>query len=71
MAGPDYLTREGEVLDAIAYRLYGTEQAVHDLLAANPWIAQTPARLPAGLRLTLPPRPAAVKVRTIRLWGTK
>jgi phage tail protein X len=64
-----YLTREGEVLDVIAYRIYGTEQAVHDLIAANSWVVRYPARLPAGLKLTLPPKPITTpRVKTIRLW---
>lgn len=65
-----YLTRAGEVLDAIAWRVYGTEQAVRDLLAANPQATFLPACLPAGIQLTLPDRPAlATPVETVRLWG--
>jgi len=65
-----YLTRDGEVLDAIAYRVCGSEHAVHALLAANPQVAHHPARLPAGVLLRLPALipPTAQTTRTIRLW---
>jgi len=64
-----YLTRTGETLDAIAYRVYGTEQAAHAILAANPRVAQQPAKLPAGLTLTLPDLPTtAAPPSTVRLW---
>jgi phage tail protein X len=64
-----YLTRHGEVLDAIAYRVYGTEQAVHALLAANPHVTRHGAELPSGLTLVLPDLPvSAGQVRTVRLW---
>jgi len=66
-----YLTRDGEVLDAIARRLAGSEHAVHALLAANPHITRLPARLPAGvlLRLPAPLPPAPAPTRTVRLWS--
>lgn len=65
-----YLTRDGETLDAIAYRVYGTEQAVHAILAANPGAADQPTRLPAGLTLTLPDAASTTsQPATIRLWA--
>ena len=65
-----YLTRDGETLDAIAYRVYGTEQAVHALLAANPQVTRQGAELPAGLTLALPAPPAATtQPATVRLWA--
>jgi len=66
-----YLTREGDVLDAIAWRIAGSEYAVHALLAANPQLAHYPARLPAGLLLRLPAfdPPPAQTTRTVRLWA--
>lgn len=65
-----YLTRDGETLDAIAYRVYGTEQAVHAILAANPGTADQPAKLPAGLTLVLPDAASTTATpSTIRLWA--
>lgn len=68
-----YLTRHGEMLDAIAQRIYGTTQAVHDLIKANPSISRHGPRLPAGLVLTLPDLPsgAGPAAQTIRLWGNE
>ncbi|MGE4339444.1 MAG: tail protein X [Pigmentiphaga sp.] len=64
-----YLTREGETLDAIAYRFYGDEQMVHMILAANPAITILPAKLPSGRILILPDAPASAgQVKTVRLW---
>lgn len=65
-----YLTRHGETLDAIAWRVYGTEQAVHAILLANPGVTYQSAELPAGLLLTLPDAPASDRqVQTVRLWA--
>lgn len=67
-----YQTREGDVLDQIAQREYGTTDAVHDLLRANPRVSELPVRLPAGVRLVLPDRAKlATPVQTVRLWGSK
>ncbi|CAM3791891.1 tail protein X [Castellaniella denitrificans] len=65
-----YLTRHGETLDAIAWRVYGTEQAVHAILKANPHVTYQPAELPPGLKLTLPDAPVSARpVQTVRLWA--
>lgn len=65
-----YITRDGETLDAIAWRVYGTEQAVHLIVAANQHAAQLPLSLPAGIQLRLPDAPpASAPVSTIRLWS--
>jgi len=68
-----YLTRDGEVLDAIAYRMCGSEHAVHALLAANPQVARHPAKLPAGVLLRLPAQSPHAPIQTqpmhtVRLW---
>ena len=66
-----YVTRDGETLDAIAWRAYGSEAAVHALIGANPNASMVPERLPAGVVLILPditPAPAG-DVKTVRLWA--
>lgn len=66
-----YITRDGDMLDSIAYRAYGKEDAVHNLIAANPLLSRQPAILPAGIVITLPdisPLPAGT-TRTVRLWS--
>ncbi|WP_269497197.1 tail protein X [Castellaniella sp. S9] len=65
-----YRTTDGEMLDAIAYRVYGTSQAVHALIDANPHVTRHGPRLPSGLVLTLPAfAPDATTPISVRLWG--
>lgn len=50
-------TRDGERLDLICWRWYGTldNRAVERVLDANPGLAaRDPARLPAGVTIVLP-----------------
>lgn len=65
-----YMTRDGEMLDAIAAHVYGSEAAVHDIIDANPGIASMPERLPAGVKIVLPDLQTPVgNPKTVRLWG--
>ncbi|MFA5632663.1 MAG: tail protein X [Porticoccaceae bacterium] len=65
-----YITRDGELLDSIAWKIYGTEQAVHLIVAANRHISSLPIRLPAGVLLRIPQAPTYPEpVATIRLWS--
>lgn len=65
-----YMTRDGEMLDAIAARVYGSEAAVHDIIDANPGISSLPERLPAGVQIVLPDIQTPVGApKTVRLWG--
>lgn len=63
------ITSEGDTLDAIAWREYGSaESALGLLLEANPGVLD-PALLPAGLEVTLPELPKPTQsVPVIRLW---
>ncbi|WP_141054490.1 tail protein X [Tepidiphilus succinatimandens] len=54
-------TRDGERLDLICYRYYGTlgNRVVERVLDANPGLAaRDPARLPARTEIIMPPLPA-------------
>lgn len=65
-----YRTVDDEMLDAIAYRVYGTCQAVHALLDANPHVTRYGPRLPAGVVLDLPQAsPDPTPPVAVRLWG--
>ena len=65
-----YMTRDGEMLDAIAARIYGSEAAVHDIIDANPGITAMPERLPAGVKIILPDLQTPIgNPKTVRLWG--
>jgi len=66
----EYISREGDVVDEIAWRYYGTRlgRAVERLLDANPGLADHGPILPAGVRLVLPDLPAPVAVKGVKLW---
>lgn len=66
-----YITQQGDVVDAIALRFYGTKIGTAELvLAANPGLAARGAVLEEGITIVLPamsPKPAPVKA-TVNLW---
>lgn len=62
-------TRQGDVVDQIAMQVYDrTEGATEAILTANPQLAGLPARLPAGVVVTLPELATAETKPTVRLW---
>lgn len=73
-AAQKYISKQGDVLDAIVHAHYGsTSGFVERVLAANPGLADYGAVLPGGVLITLPDLGAmgdepAVR-NTINLWG--
>lgn len=67
-----YRTKDGDVLDAICAKHYGsTVNQVELVLAANPGLAAHGPVLRSGLLIELPEIEAQPrKQATIRLWGT-
>jgi phage tail protein X len=66
-----YITREEDMLDAIAARFYGYEHGTTEaILAANHGLADLPPRLPTNLVIELPDLPPAPLEprRTVNLW---
>lgn len=65
-----YNTREGDTVDYIAWKFYGstTNQVVEAVLAANRGLADQGAVLPAGLAITLPEVTAPATSQGVRLW---
>jgi len=49
-----YRTKDGDVLDQICYDYYGSEQAVHAVLEANPGLADYGTVFSAGVEIILP-----------------
>lgn len=49
-----YVASEGDTLDLIAFRRYGTVAAVRHVQAANPDLTALGPRLPAGTRIRVP-----------------
>lgn len=64
-----YVSRDGDMLDWICWRHYGTSDgAVELVLNANPGLALQPAVLTAGVTMVLPELPTPSQRPTVRLW---
>lgn len=66
-----YLTKDGDTIDEIAYRYYGStkNQVVERILEANSRLADHTPILPAGVLIELPEtQPTVVKSRQVKLW---
>lgn len=67
----NYITRQGDTVDAICWRHYGTERGgtTETVLEANRGIADHGPVLPSGLSITLPAiSQPAITETTINLW---
>lgn len=65
-----YETRDGDVLDAIAFAHYGSTSAgqLEAVLVANPGIAALGAVLEAGVRVALPDLSDDLPSEALQLW---
>lgn len=63
-----YLTRDGDMLDAICYKHYGRESAAVEVMEANPGLADAGTVLTAGIIIELPDLPQAPEKTTVTLW---
>jgi len=63
-----YRTKDGDVLDKIAYKQYGRESAVDELLEANPQLVEIGPVFPGGLVIELPEIIEKPTKQTISLW---
>lgn len=64
-----YRTRDGDVLDWIAWHHYGRIAGVVErVLAANPGLADQGPVLPPGLVIVLPDIPPPEPQQQIRIW---
>ena len=64
-----YRTKEGDMVDEIAFSYYGTETMTLEILKANPFLGDYSDILPAGLLLALPEITPAPEISTIELWS--
>ena len=66
----EYRTKEGDMIDSICYRYYGSQSgAVELVLAANQNLSRQGEQLPAGVIIILPDLPNQTKdITPIRLW---
>ncbi|MCB1520936.1 MAG: tail protein X [Hyphomicrobiaceae bacterium] len=66
-----YETRDGDMLDDIAFRHYGYHRGtVEAILEANRDLSAHPPMLPGGLVIVLPDLPSVAEraPKTVRLW---
>jgi phage tail protein X len=65
-----YITREGDTVDAICWRFYGStaNRVTEAVLEVNRGVADYGPILPAGIELALPEIDAPAKTRGVRLW---
>ena len=61
-------TKDGDLLDWICFRHYGSTAMVPAVLAANPDLAAQPPRLPRGVSILLPEQPPPPAPGLRRLW---
>lgn len=68
-----YVTKQGDMVDAIAFRVYGSEHrgTTEAILAANPGLCERGPVLPANVRIVLPdlPKPAPREIATVDIWS--
>lgn len=66
----DYLTHDGDLLDAICWLHYGRQSgAVEAVLDANSGLADRGPVYPTGVLLTLPDLSTPAVAATLRLWN--
>lgn len=65
-----YLTKDGDMLDEIAYLYYGNtnNKVVERILEVNFGISQYEALLPAGVLIELPEVQQSTGTRKVKLW---
>lgn len=65
-----YITKDGDTVDAIVFKFYGytNQQAVEQVLDANPGLADRGPVLPHSVRVELPALTKPTETKGVRLW---
>lgn len=63
-----YLTKDGDMVDAICLAQYGRTDVLVQVLEANRGLADLGPQLPAGVSIRLPDVPEAEAETVVRLW---
>lgn len=63
-----YMTKDGDMLDAVCWKHYGNESTVAAVLEANPGLADYGPIFPAGVVIMLPDLVTGQEKQAIRLW---
>lgn len=63
-------TTQGDMVDKIALRAYGRRDGTTTalVLQANSALCHQPVRQPSGLVIIIPPAPATITARRVKLW---
>jgi phage tail protein X len=65
-----YVTKDGDVLDAICWKYYGsTTGVVEKVLEANRHLAELGAIFSAGVKIILPDLTLAEETESVKLWS--
>lgn len=64
-----YITKDGDVLDAICFQYYGNTTIVEKVLEANRHIADIGAIFEAGVKITLPDLDQEEATESVKLWS--
>lgn len=64
-----YKTKQGDMLDYISYKHYGSVDYVNQILKANPKLANYPYVLPENIIIKLPDIETKIQVKEIKLWN--
>jgi phage tail protein X len=63
-----YITQNGDMLDHICFKYYGTTEVVNKVLEANRELAKLGAILPANIEIELPDLEKPTTKRKVNLW---
>jgi phage tail protein X len=63
-----YETKEGEMIDEIVNRIYGSLAAIDAVFSLNPGLSGFPAKLPLGIKIRLPEITKSIPTRSLPLW---
>ena len=65
-----YMSQDGDVLDQICQKYYGTTtRVVEQVLEANPHLTNLDAVLEAGIKITLPEITIQKETEVVKLWS--
>ena len=65
-----YITKDGDVLDAICWKYYGsTTGVVEKVLQANRHLAELGAIFSAGVKIALPDLAQEEETESVKLWS--
>ena len=65
-----YVTKDGDVLDAICWKFYGkTSGILEKVLETNRHLAELGAIFSAGVKIVLPDLPQEEETESVKLWS--